>query len=177
VIGAGPIGIALVRLLKLEGFGPILVSEPVEQKRELALAFGADTVVDPFTENLGLSVFECTDGVGFETVFECSGVVDNVQAGIDFSARGGTVCIVSVMFKPVTVTPIAMTFKETLLTASYSNTHEENKQVLDWMAKGKLDARPLITDLVSLDDLPKVYADRIHTGEAVKVMLRIGEEF
>ncbi len=177
VMGAGPIGLALVRLLKLEGFGPITVSEPVEQKRELALLFGADTVVDPFTENLGLHVFKGTDGIGFETVFECSGVVDNVQAGIDFSARGGTVCIVSVMFKPITITPIAMTFKETLLTASYSNTHEENIQVLDWMAEGKLNARPLITDLISLDELPRIYADRIHTGKAVKVMLKIGEEF
>ena len=177
VMGAGPIGLALVRLLKLEGLGPITVSEPVEQKRELALLFGADTVVDPFTENLGLHVFEGTDGIGFETVFECSGVVDNVQAGIDFSARGGTVCIVSVMFKPITIIPIAMTFKETLLTASYSNTHEENIQVLDWMAEGKLDARPLITDLISLDELPRIYADRVHTGKAVKVMLKIGEEF
>jgi len=177
VIGAGPIGIALVGLLKLKGFGPIMVSEPVAEKRALAKTFGADEAVDPFTENLGLCAYACTREVGFETVFECSGIPGNVQAGIDASARGATVCIVSVMFRDMTLSPITLTFKEILLTASYSNTHEENRQVLDWMARGKLDARPLITDLISLDDLPKVYADRIHTGKAVKVMLQIGEEF
>ena len=177
VMGAGPIGLALVRLLSLEGLGPITVSEPVQNKREMARDFGADHVVDPFTEDLGQRIFECTGGTGFGTVFECSGVPDNVQTAIDFSASGGTVCIVSVMFKPATIMPLAMTFKEVLLTASYSNTHEENREVLDWMARGKLDARPLITDLVSLDDLPLAYKDRIHTGKAIKVMLRIGEEF
>jgi threonine dehydrogenase-like Zn-dependent dehydrogenase len=45
------------------------------------------------------------------------------------------------------------------------------------MAEGKIDARPLISDLISLEELPRVYRERIHPGKALKVMLRIGEEF
>ena len=44
-------------------------------------------------------------------------------------------------------------------------------QCLDWMAEGKLDGKPLITDLISLDALPAVYEKRIDTGLAVKVMV------
>ena len=70
VMGGGPIGLALVKLLKLKGFGPITVTEPVKKKRDLAVTFGADFAINPFNENTGLHVFECTDGIGFETVFE-----------------------------------------------------------------------------------------------------------
>jgi len=34
VIGGGSIGLALVRLLKIMGFGPIALSEPMEEKED-----------------------------------------------------------------------------------------------------------------------------------------------
>jgi threonine dehydrogenase-like Zn-dependent dehydrogenase len=45
------------------------------------------------------------------------------------------------------------------------------------MAQGRLDGRPLITDRIGLADLPRVYQERIHTGRALKVMVRIGPGF
>ena len=83
-----------------------------------------------------------------------------------------------VLFKEMTIhQPLAMNFKEFRFTGSYSNTHEENLRCLQWMAGGKIDARPLITDLISLEQLPQVYKERIHPGKVIKAMLRIGEEF
>ncbi|MEN8247052.1 MAG: alcohol dehydrogenase catalytic domain-containing protein [Thermodesulfobacteriota bacterium] len=177
VLGGGPIGLALMRLLKLKGYSQVALSEPVQAKRELAIDFGADMAIDPLDCDLNTFVFENTSGVGFDTVFECSGVLDNVQAALDACARGGVVCIVSVMMKPATLLPATLNFKEVRLTASYSNTHAENKACLDWMAMGALDGRPLISDLIDLDELPMVYKEKIHTGKALKVMLKIGEEF
>ena len=177
VIGGGPIGLGLVRLLKIIGFGPVALSEPLEQKRIIAERFGADGVIDPFSENLGARVFEITGGIGFETVFECSGVADTVQTAMDAAARSATVCVVSMNFGQVNIAPTTLNFKEIWLTGSYSNTHAENIQCLQWMAEGRLDGRALITDLIALDELPRVYRERIHTGQAIKVMLQIGEEF
>ncbi len=177
VIGGGPIGLALIRLLKIIGFGPVALSEPLEQKRIIAESFGADGVVDPFSENLGVRTFEITGGLGFETVFECSGVAEAIQTAMDAAARSATVCVVSMNFGQISIAPTTLNFKEIWLTGSYSNTHEENIQCLQWMAEGKLDGRPLITDLIKLDELPRVYMERIHTGKAIKVMLQIGDEF
>jgi (R,R)-butanediol dehydrogenase/meso-butanediol dehydrogenase/diacetyl reductase len=177
VIGGGPIGLAMTRLLKLKGFGPILVSEPVAEKRAIALEFGADRVFDPSTEDLGQGVFACTGGEGVGVTFECSGVPELVQTALDTTTRGGTVCIVSIMYDRVSFLPLTLSFKEIRLTASYSNTHDENARCLAWMAEGKLDGRRMITDLISLGHLPRAFTDRIDTGKAVKVMLRIGEEF
>jgi hypothetical protein len=45
------------------------------------------------------------------------------------------------------------------------------------MAAGKLDARPMISDLAPLERLPDVYRERIASGLAVKVLLQISDEF
>jgi len=173
VVGGGPIGLALVRLLKILEFHPILLSEPVAEKRDMALAFGADHVIDSLTEDLSQKIFLSTDGRGCDLVFECSGVPSLIQSCMDAATRGGTVCVVSVMYAGAQIAPITLNFKELWLTGSYSNTHAENIQCLNWMADGKLDGKSLISDLISLDELPDVYAKRIDTGLAIKVMIEM----
>ena len=177
VIGGGPIGLALIRLLKIMGFGPIALSEPVQEKRTIAESFGADVLVDPFTDNLVMRTLEDTLGIGYDTVFECSGIPSSVSQAMNCSANGGTVCIVSVIMKNIEIAPMILNFKELWLTGSYSNTHEENRQCLAWMAQGLLDGRPMISEVITLDELPAVYRERIEKGRSIKVMLQIGEEF
>ena len=82
VMGGGTIGLALVRLLTLMDFNPIVLSEPVAVKRELGIAFGAHAVMDPLTEETGPRVFELTAGQGFDAVYECSGVADNIARNL-----------------------------------------------------------------------------------------------
>ncbi len=176
VMGGGPIGLGLVKLLKAQGFGPVVLSEPQAAKRELAEKWGADFTIDPLSEDLGKAVFEQTGGQGFNVVYECSGVPDNVQSAMDACRRFGTVCLLSIIGKMASILPLTLNFKEINLTGAYGNDHAENKQVLQMMANG-LDGREMISDVVSLEDLPKMYEERIHTGKATKVMLAIGEEF
>jgi len=174
VMGGGPIGLATVCLLHLMGVSPIVLSEPVASKRKLGRELGADHALDPFGEAMGRRVFELTSGVGFNAIFECSGVPDNVQKALDWVARGGDICIVSMMFAPAPIVPLNLNFKEARLTGCYSNTHAENRQCLDWMAEGRLDGRPLITDVIDLAQLPRVLRERIDTGQAIKVIIETG---
>lgn len=115
---------------------------------------------------------------GFQKAFECSGVKTNIDRAIGLAADNGEVCIVSMIFTPLEIAaPFLLNLKEIQLTASYSNTQEENIQCLNWMAEGKIDARPLISDYEPLERLPAVYRERIDTGLAIKALFRIGEEF
>jgi threonine dehydrogenase-like Zn-dependent dehydrogenase len=132
------------------------------------------TTLDPFGEEMGRRVFELTAGTGFAAVFECSGVPDNIQKALDWVARGGDICVVSMIFAPAPIVPMTLNFKEARLTGCYSNTHAENRQCLDWMAEGRLDGRPLITDVIDLAQLPTVLRDRIDTGQAIKVIVETG---
>jgi hypothetical protein len=47
VVGCGPIGLAVIAVLKMKGVGPIVASEFSPERRALALRLGADVVVDP----------------------------------------------------------------------------------------------------------------------------------
>ena len=178
ILGGGPIGQAAVQLAKILGFSPIVLSEPVEQKRSLGKKFGAHFVIDPLSEDISKMGAEWTQKLGFDLVLECSGVPGNIQFALDAAGKGGTVCVVSVFFKPVTIDrPLVLFLKELKLTVSASNTHEENYQCLEWLRQKKLDAKALISDFTPLEGLPQLYRDRIHPGKVSKVMLQIGEEF
>jgi 2-desacetyl-2-hydroxyethyl bacteriochlorophyllide A dehydrogenase len=177
VMGGGPIGLCAVRLLKILGYKPIVLSEPVKRKRDMALTYGADYVLDPTDKDFDRQIAQPVPG-GFDKIFECAGVTANVDLAIQLAADGGQVCIISILYQSVPLpTPYMLNFKEVTLKASISNTHAENIQCLQWMAEGKIDARPLVTDLVPLEQLPEVYRTRIETGQAVKVLLQVGEEF
>ncbi|MBW6487099.1 MAG: alcohol dehydrogenase catalytic domain-containing protein [Syntrophobacterales bacterium] len=178
VMGGGAIGLASVRILKILGYFPIVLSEPVAEKRMLGAQLGADFLIDPFSENLSEKCTAFTNGVGFDTILECSGIADNISVAIELAAKGGRICMISIIFKGISIAqPMYMNFKEISFTGAYSNTHEENRICLQWMAEKKLDALPLITDLISLHELPDIYEKRIKTGKALKVMLKIGQEF
>jgi len=177
VIGAGTIGLTVVKLLKIRGFNPIVISEPVAEKRDLARKFGADIVLDPLSDNLMAEAFQINSGCGFSSVFECSGLKSQLAVAIDLAGPGGKVCLLSVLHEDVSVSPINLMFKEVVLYSSYGNTHAENIQCLKLISEGVLDPLQLISDWCTLDELPDVYRDRINTGQAIKVMLKIGEEF
>jgi (R,R)-butanediol dehydrogenase / meso-butanediol dehydrogenase / diacetyl reductase len=170
VMGGGPIGPSAVRILKILGCQPVVLFEPIKEKRDIALGYGADRVFDPGEKDLNLQVRSMVEG-GFDKIFECSGVMANVGRAVHLAADCGQICIVSVLFKPLDLPdPYLINFKEVKPTASISNTHTENIQCLTWMAAGQVDARPLISDLTPLAKLPEVYRERIDTGLAVKVL-------
>src|ERR1700680_4652165 len=75
ICGAGPAGLLFVQYLRrVLGYdGLLLVSEPNEIKRKLALHFGADEVLDPRDGDLGQAVRERTGGRGVEYLIEASG--------------------------------------------------------------------------------------------------------
>jgi len=177
VMGGGPIGLCAVRILKILGYAPIVLFEPVKEKRDIGLRYGADHVFDPLDQDADEKVKAIVPD-GFLKIFECSGVKSNIDRALLLSMDNGEICIISVIFSPLEITaPFLINFKEITLTASISNTHEENIQCLNWMAEGKLDAHTLISDYEPLERLPEVYRDRIKTGKAVKVLIKVGEEF
>lgn len=96
IFGAGPIGAILVALAKLQGLGPIVVVEPRQSRRELALRFGADIVLDPTADDFGEQMNAVTDGVGFPYLIDAAGSPRVLESAISFAARGGNVLILGV---------------------------------------------------------------------------------
>ena len=102
VFGQGVVGILVALLLKLAGAGPVLVVDPLKERRRLALASGADGAFEPKSSKE--LVTEITGGRGVDVAVETSGSGAALQSAIDVVATEGTVVVASWYgTKPVTL--------------------------------------------------------------------------
>jgi threonine dehydrogenase-like Zn-dependent dehydrogenase len=86
IVGAGPIGLAIVQVLQARQIKTIIVVEISEQRRRFAQSFGATHTLNPKDGDAVAEIRAITGDVrGVSVAFECSGV----QAGLD-TALGGT---------------------------------------------------------------------------------------
>ena len=89
VIGCGAIGLAMIMALKLAAARPIIAVDYSPSRRQLALAMGADVVVDP-TEISPYKAPAAFEGKVPNVVFECvgvPGVLDGIMRSVVPFAR------------------------------------------------------------------------------------------
>lgn len=94
VLGGGPIGLAIIQVLRGRGCKNIIVSEVSSKRREFALKFGAHHGIDPIDEDMPNRVKELTGGLGADVGFDAAGVQVAVDtAFVALKARGTLVNI------------------------------------------------------------------------------------
>ncbi len=122
IFGLGAIGLVAVQLARLAGASTVIALDPLENRRNLARAYGADIVLDPTAGDgdAGLAIRKLTaDGepvvppkgeriiggyaedltdasnLGVDVAVETSGSIAALQQAIRSARFGGTVCVVS----------------------------------------------------------------------------------
>jgi len=93
IFGQGVVGLLVALLLKLAGAERVLVVDPLEKRRRLALAAGADGAFGP--ERVNEYVSGVTGGRGADFAIEASGSGVALQSAIDAVAVEGTVVVAS----------------------------------------------------------------------------------
>jgi threonine dehydrogenase-like Zn-dependent dehydrogenase len=100
ILGGGPIGLAVIAILRSKGAKTILVSEPTAKRQKQNREF-ADAVFDPMKENIGDRCRELTHGKGVHIVFDCAGTQPGMDAGMDALMRKGIYLNIAAWQKPV----------------------------------------------------------------------------
>ncbi len=152
VLGAGMIGLGLVRFLKLAGAGRIVALEPSAHKAALARDMGADEVIDPSRgreESLQALLAE-SEGLGFPLVFECSGVASVFQDASRYARKGGQLVLVGFCESEVGVRPLDWILKE-LEVKAILGYYDEFADVIEALERKQIPADSFITDIVSLE--------------------------
>jgi (R,R)-butanediol dehydrogenase/meso-butanediol dehydrogenase/diacetyl reductase/L-iditol 2-dehydrogenase len=90
IVGGGPIGLLACQSIAMSGASNLTLAEPIADRRDLALKFGADHVIDPIATNIKEAAMELTDGRGFDVVIDCSGSPKAVYDLPFVTARGGS---------------------------------------------------------------------------------------
>ncbi|MFN0091092.1 MAG: zinc-binding dehydrogenase [Acidimicrobiales bacterium] len=171
VIGAGPIGLLTAQAVRAAGAGLVVVAEPDDARRALALELGADAAYAPGAE-LDEAVRVATMGVGPDHVFECAGVAATVQAAARLARRGGALCLVGVAVDKATIDPAMWVVKELSVDASLAYGHEDTAIAAGLIADGRISAAPLHSATIGLDELPETF-EELASGPSAKIKVLV----
>lgn len=72
VLGAGPIGLLTIAVLKMSGVSRIWAADPVSHRRDMARAAGADVVFDPQESNPVSQIMTDTAKRGVDIAIDCA---------------------------------------------------------------------------------------------------------
>lgn len=143
MVGAGPIGLAIIQVLKAKAITSIIAVEPAEMRRSTAMALGATKVLDPGEVDAVTQVRALTGDAGADVAFECSGV----QAGLDISLAGlrvgGTTVIVSLWEHAPVINAFSIVFQEKHVTGAAIYDDGDFEAVIDAIASGMFSCIPV----------------------------------
>lgn len=157
VTGAGAIGLLLVQVLRTSGAGTILVSEPVDERREAALEIGADHVFDPTEQDPSTVVPDLVGEV--DVAIEAVGLPETIEQAHSLTGPGGRTLVFGVPTEGATVevSPFDLLFEEREIVGTYSLTPDTFARAVTLLQNGRIDVDTLVTDEFGLEDLEEAF--------------------
>ncbi len=178
VMGLGGIGLSIVQGARLAGAARIIVSDPVQARRDAAGEMGATDAVDPGREDVVSRVHALT-GVGADYAFDAVGRSALVSAGIAATRPGGTtVCVgAAPIDEAITIMPAALfTVQEKKVVGcalgSTNALRDVPRLVALWQA-GRLDLDALVTARRPLADINAAFDD-LRASRGIRTVLDCG---
>ena len=170
VMGAGPIGLSTLIWAKARGASAVVVSELAPGRTELAMKLGATAVVNPTTSDPAEAVRAIT-GRAPEVVFECIGVKSTLGAAIHTVGRHGQVVVIGVCMEADSIYPLSCIMKEVRIDFAMAYTRGEFQETIDALSSGRIEATPMITDVIDIGQVPDMFAALKRPGTRAKVMV------
>jgi len=169
ITGAGTIGLIMLQICKSAGVSHLAVSEPVQSKRNKALSLGADSVFDS-----NVITADKLKKCNFNKVIECSGNLNAVKTALSCCANTGTVMLFG-LTRPddtLAIKPFDLFKRELTIKASYINPSTIATAVR-MIADGTVRVSPLVSEIISLDELPLYLADNKGRLKNGKILVKL----
>lgn len=176
VIGAGPIGLAVTAFSRQAGATHVVVSEYAPGRRDMAGRFGATASIDPKADDVGAAFAKAAGGAP-DVIFECVGVAGLIQQCVELSKPRGRIVVVGVCPTEDRVLPQRAMAKEINLQFVMGYGKPDWTRVLDLLDAGRVDPAPMVTDTVSLDELPMAFEALRRPTSQIKLLVRFGALF
>jgi S-(hydroxymethyl)glutathione dehydrogenase / alcohol dehydrogenase len=179
VLGAGGIGIAVTQGARLAAASRIIVSDPVAERREAALRFGATDVIDPTDADPVGIAHELTGGIGVDYAFEAAGQAALIELGIAATRSGGTtVCVGAPPIDQGISIPGVVGFTATekrLVGCLLGSVHAQRDipRLLALWRSGRLDLDGMITERLPLAEA-EAGLDRLRNPRGIRTVLTVG---
>jgi threonine dehydrogenase-like Zn-dependent dehydrogenase len=172
VSGAGPIGLSAIQLLRLGGARHITALDIVEEKRRLALAFGADVVLDPLAgmEAASERILNIYGDVGADVVVEAAGAPQSLELCLTLARAGGQVLQLGAGIAGVPIVPWKLTLQELDIKSTLAFSAEEAQKCLELLSTKKFVTEGMLSRVVPLADLVEEGFERLASDKSLVKM-------
>jgi len=188
VIGCGPIGLAVIAVLRLRGDRRIVAADFSPERRALASRLGADIVIDPAVESpyeawLAAAATDDPAQMALGTpaigqlplrptvAFECvgaPGVIDQIIAG---SPPGSRIVVAGLCMTADTFQPAQAVLKELDIRFAMMYTPQEFAETFAHLAAGDFHVAPLLSGTVGMDQVADVFDRLANSPSDAKILL------
>lgn len=174
VVGCGTIGLALLQMLRLTGAARIIAVDTADDRLEKATSLGATHTINSAQAEALAEILRFTDGRGVDQAFEAVGVAPTVDLAIRGVRKGGGATLVGNVAPKVELPLQVVVTREISVFGSCASAGEY-PACLDLMARGAIDARPLLSAVAPLCD-GAAWFERLYRREPglLKVILSPG---
>ena len=137
VLGAGPIGLAVVQCLVGKGCKNIIVSEVSSRRSEFAKQFGAHHVINPTKCEVVEEVAKLTKDQGADVAFDAAGVQVGLDTAMQAIKARGTIVNIAVWEKRATLAMNDVVFRERHYMGVACYALGDFEAVIDAISKGE----------------------------------------
>jgi (R,R)-butanediol dehydrogenase/meso-butanediol dehydrogenase/diacetyl reductase/L-iditol 2-dehydrogenase len=171
VVGAGLIGLLLIRLLRASMPGRIIALDTDPGRRRAGLASGADAALDPADKDLPEKIRALSGGRGIDRVFEAVGASAPLETALSLVRKGGSVTLIG-NISPTVALPLQTVVSRQISLLGSCAIAGEYPLVLDLIARKKLDVLSLISKTAPLSE-GQLWFDKLYNREdnLLKVVL------
>lgn len=171
VLGGGPIGLAVSLWLRFFGLRSVVVSEPTEARRSLAIQLGATGTVlggDDLAEE-----FYAHAGGPPDVVFECVGLPGLLGQCIELARPRSKIIVMGLCMAPETIVPAVALAKELNLQFVLAYHKKDFSFTIDLLASGRLNPEAMVTHRVGLGGLPAAFEALRNPTTQCKVLVEV----
>jgi alcohol dehydrogenase len=170
VFAQGPIGLCATAGAKLMGATTVIGVDGVPARLETARRLGADHVVDFTREDPVEAILRLTDGRGVDVAIEALGRQETFENALRVIRPGGTLSSLGVYSGDLRIPLgpfLAGLGDHRIVTTLCPGGKERMRRLMNVVASGRVDLKPLVTHRYRLDDIVEAYDLFSHQRDGV----------
>jgi S-(hydroxymethyl)glutathione dehydrogenase/alcohol dehydrogenase len=174
VFGLGGIGLNVLQGAKMAGANKIIGVDINPDREEWGRRFGMTDFIDgrgKSREETIAAILALTDG-GADYTFDCTGNTEVMRTALEACHRGwGTSIIIGVAEagKEISTRPFQLVTGRNWRGTAFGGAkgRTDVPKIVDWYMNGKIEIDPMITHVLTLDEINKGF-DLMHAGESIR---------
>jgi L-iditol 2-dehydrogenase len=171
ILGAGPIGLLILQIVRLSGAEPIFVSDKFPWRLELARCFGAIPINCAETDQVR-AVLEATGGRGVDIAIEAAWSDQSVQQAAEMARMGGRLVLVGIPGDDQLILKHSTARRKGLTIRMSRRMKHTYPRAIRLVERGAVDLHSLISHRFPLERAPEAFAlNAAYRDQVVKVIV------